>query len=260
MKWLLSLLLVTGIGSDTISENFGTIGKRNIQSQSEVIPPEPPQAKYQFDSQSVGLITTAGSDVSAWFNAGTVAMSMDQATLSNRPLSIVSGSDSGIWFDGTNDSLSRINMTRSDNWHIFLVATVDLVDTDFSCGNNDFIFGDINYHSIQLRTSAGIIYAVAFNNDGTNDCAEVAITLNIDGRVLIDAKNTGTEVSIAFNGGAFTSTASGNTTNLPVTMGMGGVSARFFDGAIHEVYEYDNDLDSVDRQIVLDYLQWKWNI
>ncbi len=38
MKWLLSLLLVSGIGSDTISENFGSIGKRNKPStQSEFV-------------------------------------------------------------------------------------------------------------------------------------------------------------------------------------------------------------------------------
>lgn len=217
---------------------------------------------YRYDSSSSGSITTAGGSVSSWTSSGSYSLAMAQGTPGQQPASTVSGSSSQVDFDGTNDVVSGTLSTVS-NSHLFVVATIDSIGTNgtgASCNVNDGVVGWFTYAGIKLRTSAGVAYAIAHNFDGSHDCAEVTFTLGQ--KVLLEQRIDGTNVSIAINGGSFTSTTSGATQSASTTLGIGARDASndYMDGKIHEAVIYLDDLSTAQRSAIVAELQAKWGL
>jgi hypothetical protein len=217
--------------------------------------------RWHFDSSDSATITTAGSAVSAWRSTGITTGSADQGNASRQPTSTVSGTSSNVDFDGAEDYLELAGQNSVSNWHTFAVVTVDAVDTNGTGGNcelNDYITLDVA-SGLRLRNDAGTYYAIAHNNDGTDDCAEVAIS--IGSKMIIEGKADGTNVSIAVDGGSFTSVASGNQTSAAGTLYLGGQAfAYLLNGKIHEVRQFPDDLGTTERNAVIAELQSKWGL
>jgi len=218
-----------------------------------------PTPKYRLDASDTGTITTAGSTVSSWTSTGSNTQSFTQGTAGQRPVSDGVGQ---VDFDGTDDFVSLGSQASTANSHWFAVVTIDAVDTNgtgAACNSNDGVAGwPTGYGGLKLRESAGVTYLVGHNFDGAGDCAEVVVSKAT--KILIEMKVDGSDVSVATNGGAFTSTPSGNTTVAgdSVMIGSGNAGGARFDGKVHEVWIYDNDLATADRNVVVTTLRNQW--
>jgi len=217
---------------------------------------------YRYDSSASSTITTAGGSVSSWLSSSGNTLTMAQGTAGSRPTSTVSGTSSEVSFDGTDDFVN-VSLTSVANSHIFIVATIDSIATNgtgASCYINDGVGGWFTYGGIKVRTDAGVAYAIAHNFDGSHDCAETTFTLGQ--KVILEQRVDGTNVSIAIDGGAFTSTASGSTSIAGTTLGLGARDASndYMDGKIHDALFYTDDLSTTQRAAVIAELEAKWGL
>lgn len=226
------------------------------------LPVAPPT--LHLDSSYLASVTTASSTVTSWRSTGIITTAVTEAT--NPPTHSGTGSTAQVDFDGTNDKLAwtaTLTPTASA-WHVVAVVTPDAVDTNgtgASCYVNDAAWQDSGgYRGLNFRSSAGTTYAIAYNYDGSADCAETTITLGA--KQVLDASLSGGNVRIGVNGGSLTTTASGNTSVSTTAGNIGAdyVGSRFFDGKIHELLVYPAALSSGDRTTLIDSLKTKWGI
>lgn len=218
---------------------------------------------YWVTSSSSGDITTAGSTVSSWRSNGAITANFTQGTAGQRPSSTVSGTSSVVDFDGTDDFVSIGSQPTTSNIHIFVVATIDSIGTNgtgASCNANDGLAGWTTYGGLKMRTSGGVAYVIAHNFDGSHDCTETTFT--IGQKTIFEMKIDGTNISVAVNGGSFTSTPSGNTSSASASaiIGAQDASNNYMDGKVHEVMYFGDDLGTTARAAVISGLQARWGL
>ena len=217
------------------------------------------------DASDLSSITSPDAPVTAWINTVDPPDTFIEAT--NPPTHSGTGASAQVDFDGVNDKLedSTFIWSRSPTaWHIIAVVTPDVVTTNgtgANCYLNDTVINDGGpYRGLFFRSSGGVDYAIAYNWDGTADCAETPIT--VGKKQVLDASLSGGDVRIGVNGGALTSTASGATTVSPasVQIGKNKSGSQFFDGKVHEIYFVPAALSAVDRANLVDSLMQKWEV
>lgn len=227
------------------------------------LPVTPPTV--HVDASDLSSITSPDAPVTAWINTVDPPDTFIEAT--NPPTHSGTGASAQVDFDGANDKLedSTFIWSRSPTaWHIIAVVTPDAVDTNgtgANCYQNDPVINDGGpYRGLFFRSSGGVDYAIAYNWDGTADCAETPIT--VGQRQVLDASLSGGDVRIGVNGGTLTSTASGATTVSPasVQIGKNKSGSQFFDGKVHEIYFVPAALSAVDRANLVDSLMQKWEV
>jgi hypothetical protein len=230
------------------------------------LPVTPPT--FHVDASYLASVTTASSTVSAWRSTGGITVDAVVGG-AQTPDHTGTGSTAQVDFNGTDDALATPSgaafSSSSTSWHAIAVVTPGAVTSnDATCYRNNTVIHDAGpYRSIYFRNAAGVISVGAFSWDGSADCAETTYTGGVGVMAVVDASQSGGNVSIGLNGGALTSTATGANSTFPTSTtlggsGSGGVTA--YDGAIHEVYWFPAALSSGDRTALIDSLKAKWSI
>jgi hypothetical protein len=257
---LFRVLIYTGVLDATQRAINQAVDEWALGGSLPVTPPT-----VHVDASDLSSITSPDAPVTAWINTVDPPDTFIEAT--NPPTHSGTGASAQVDFDGANDKLedSTFIWSRSPTaWHIIAVVTPDAVDTNgtgANCYLNDPVINDGGpYRGLFFRNSGGVDYAIAYNWDGTADCAETPIT--VGKKQVLDASLSGGDVRIGVNGGALTSTASGATTVSPasVQIGKNKSGSQFFDGKVHEIYFVPAALSTVDRANLVDSLMQKWEV
>ena len=257
---LFRVLIYTGVLDATQRAINQAVDEWALGGSLPVTPPT-----VHVDASDLSSITSPDAPVTAWINTVDPPDTFIEAT--NPPTHSGTGASAQVDFDGANDKLedSTFIWSRSPTaWHIIAVVTPDAVDTNgtgANCYLNDPVINDGGpYRGLFFRSSGGVDYAIAYNWDGTADCAETPIT--VGKKQVLDASLSGGDVRIGVNGGALTSTASGATTVSPasVQIGKNKSGSQFFDGKVHEIYFVPAALSAVDRANLVDSLMQKWEV
>lgn len=157
----------------------------------------------------------------------------------------------GLRFDGATDVMTSTvlsNLIAANAGTIFVVAT-------HLAGASGGVAGDQTNSYVSLRMLTTGTIARAVNHDGGFDTADKTVVsgtpycltwMHGGGNVYSGANDTRTA--------SLEPTASGNTTALTGTFGIGQIAGTFLDGYICEVLVYNVALAEVDRQTVEAYL------
>lgn len=180
-----------------------------------------------------------GNAVAAWVNRGAADCKWIQGTAGNRPL--WREADAGlngrpaVDFDGTDDFLNGTSIDEGTfmNWDVIgsasaltlvIVLLPDASDTDdAAAANNDKVIGDGNgFILVALRGSGATKQIQARNFDGSSDQNDHTITYAQP--LIFMARHAAGQWTTSVNGGAETSIASGDTSDVAAQVRLGGLS------------------------------------
>lgn len=163
-------------------------------------------------------------------------------------------------FDGTDDVLQGTaisNLIAADAYTIMAAVKYTTVGGGGIAGydNEGFLSDAGGYWGTMAYTGQ----AGAYNYDGTSDIAVASYTAG--NWMLIQTAHRSGNIEVRINGGAATSTASGNTLSLASSMLLGRhYNLYYFDGDLGEALIYNTALSLSDINNVGDYLATKWGL
>jgi hypothetical protein len=238
--------------------------------------PERPSdsARYIFDASDISSITTTTHNgvpnkVISWASTGinTSSATPGAGNTTNAPI-YEATSNSIRYFSGSNIAYyMRLGTTAPNlstpNWHMFaIVNPANITRSDVNAYSNHQIFAFAQYGGIYLALSGTTRVAQAHVYDGTHKTISAA-GVNLNTKILVEGKATGTSVSVAVNGGTFVSRAAGNTllsSGWKTEIAGNWSGAGSLSGSIHEIVVFSDDLADDRRVLWTDYLKAKWSI
>jgi hypothetical protein len=191
-----------------------------------------------------------------------------QGTVGARP-TYTSGSH--LTFDAVDDSMQSGAgvgaVTLTSAW-VLAVASIDAVNTNATpaggaCGTaNDGLVTDAsNVLGLLFRQSGDDRFVLAFNNDGSQDCAEMAAPTDGDPHVF-ELQHTGGQVCVAVDGGSPTCIASGarSTPSMQWRLGRSFSFPTFIGADLNEFSAYAHVPGAATRAQIINVLKTKWGI
>jgi hypothetical protein len=241
--------------------------------------PEKPldQARYIFDASNTSSITLATlsgipNRVVSWTSTGANTSS---AVENSTTAPFYDASSNSIrFFSGSN---TRYNLTMSPatsnpnlstpTWHMFAVINpVDITRNQSltAAYNNHQIFAFAQYGGLYIALSGSTRVAQAHIYDGAHRGVATG-SLNLNEKVLIEGKATGTAIAVAVNGGNFVSASAGSTISSngwPTQIAGNWSTGTLYgmSGSIHEIVVFSSSLADDRRTLWTDYLKAKWNV
>jgi len=233
-------------------------------------------ARYIFDASdvsSVTLTTVSGipNRVASWTSTGVNTSSAGAPASTQSPfyeassssIRFFSGSNTNIVLD-LNPSTTDPNLS-TPTWHIFAVINpIDITRNSVNVYDNHQIFGFAQYGGLYIALSGSTRVAQAFVLDGGFKNVSTG-SLNLNTKVLIEGKATGTAVAVAVNGGNFVSASAGSTLSSagwPTQIAGNWNSSGLYgmSGSMHEIVVFSGSLADDRRVLWTDYLKAKWNV
>lgn len=240
----------------------------------EIIPDLVSGYRYNFDASDVSSLTLVSTDqVSAWASTGSNTSSAIPTNSAYSP-TFVTDVNNGNYLnfvktqsDGLSIGNGASNLS-TPNWHMFAVVNPTTITGDSSAQhayNNSPIFAFAQFGGIYLASRSSVNYAQAHVHDSVSGHGGAEVSGVVTGsKSIVEGKATGTVVGVALDGGTFTTIAAGS--SQLSTSYQTGISQRWhgssggFDGKIHQIVVYPDDLNNTDRQQVLSHLSAKWGI
>ena len=263
--------LGTAIGAPTFSSGITSPRRKRQPLLPPSLPllPSPPVGGYTLwlDGQNINGFRNRGlvedDPIANWRDQSGNAYDFTQATASQQPLfkTQIQNGRSAVFFDGTLYQLNSLATTEdiidNDAFTMFLVVQYSRLVASSQPNVESVICDAASYWSVHSYAT-GIQCS---NYDGSHDAVQQAGV--IDTSYLLTYRHDSGSIELALDGGAFASTASGNTALLTNTLRMGrgplATTARF-KGYILEIVVYDTVLSDGDRESVLGYLSLKYGI
>lgn len=233
---------------DTASGTAG--GSGGIDTTSLYIP----VPSFHYDAQyATGFAFSSGALVSRWDDTAGSLLHSAQATTTNQPTLVGSGTTSAVDFDGTDNytvfagTLTGLTSTSGDLWAVFELDGLGVDGTIFAVGNSG---SSTQYFG--LRVNASNKLEVFENNSGTVDIANGSTTLTTGQVYVVRVTSDASTWKVYLNGVLETLTVTSGANNgdwwgdvgtrnrLALGALVRSTVANYFNGKIYEVFGWDS--------------------
>ena len=223
-----------------------------------------------LDASDASTITKSGDDVSLWADKSAHGHDFSQAGgAALRPhhgTHTINGLDV-IDFDGTaqyvQSSALMSDFITATEFSLFVVYQVDSYPSGvgFNAFKNAAAVADSKgLMGVHAADVSGTDKMQAYHTDGVADTVQFVASTTTP--YLSSMRHAGGNLYHAMDGGAETSVASDDSTNLTgiFRAGVNYNLSKYFDGQIAEIVLYENDVSASNRSDINDYLIAKWGI
>lgn len=227
--------------------------------------------------QNTDFTSAAGDGdlVGALDDVGDIADSALFNTSTTRPTYRTSGINGlgALDFDGTNDFMQCYNdafvtarpistFITNSAYTIFLSLMLDGDGTNLAnIYDNAATYVDAGgFFGLHYKTTLGVHSLIAYNWDGNADVVPLTVTQGVP--IVAMVRHEGGNLYFSLDGGAESSVASGNTSNVAGQLALGRSlqgGAGHFNGRIGEVLFYNAALSGTDLTDTYQYMLDKWS-
>lgn len=223
-----------------------------------------------LDASDGSTITKSGDDVSLWADkssngydlvqVGGAALRPHHGTHTVNSLDVMD-------FDGVSQCVQSTDlmsdMIIASEFSLFVVYQIDVYPTGvgFNAFKNAAAVADSKgLMGLHVADVSGVDKVQAYHTDGVSDTVQFATSTATP--YLSTMRHGGGNLYHSIDGGAETSAASGDSTNLTGIFRAGSNYnlSKYFDGQIAEIVLYNNDLSVSDRTAINNYLIAKWGL
>ena len=229
-----------------------------------------------FNAVSGGSnVTTRGATVARWQDKSGNNRNVTQATVNARPIYNSGGQGNianlGIYFDGSNDSISTVFNNTSNSTHAFIALQPNLLQSNTSGisrilnvsfnGSNNII--NLGSGTTYTGSSLGAIIGRTTDKSNLND-SMFNQNSDYDKRLWVVSLSRSSAGAGQFNvdgefGYTENETGVSGSASATQSIVIGGTTTGYFKGWICEVLLYSAPLTTTQRNLVTSYLSNKWS-
>jgi hypothetical protein len=176
-------------------------------------------------------------------------------------------------FDGTDDHLPLLvaatgvakllsDVVTNSTFTFYVAFRVDGVTTNASPSlayNNEAMVADSGgYWGVHLRNQAGVYKIQTYNySGGTGGANTIELPINLNTNYILKYRHSGGTLGASLNGGAETTTASGNTDAVTGNFKIAHAS-QYFNGRLGQIVAYNTNQSAQDQTDTMTFLSAKW--